>query len=166
MKQEIDAMDRKMISVLSEDGRLSAGNVAKRTGVTAPTVQSRLKNLISKGVFKIAGLVDPYRIKGMTIALVCITLKSHHQIDEKLDQISRLDKVSWAAVVTGRYDIMVEVVLSEEIADLYRFIDADLSKVGGINSSETFVLMNARNKRVVLPESVRRTYFDQQEEGK
>ena len=164
VKERLDDLDRKLVSILSRDGRLSPGTIAGQTGVTGPTIRTRIKVLLEKGALRIAGLVDPFKVRGLTIALVCVTLKSHHQIDEKLDQISRLPKVNWAAVVTGRYDIMIEVVLSEETADLYRFIDQDLSQVGGINSSETFVVMNARRKWVMLPRGVKHWLNQSREE--
>jgi Lrp/AsnC family transcriptional regulator for asnA, asnC and gidA len=83
------------------------------------------------------------------------TLESHQQLDEKLEQISKLSKVHWAAVVTGRYDLMVEVVFAEPMSDLYKFMTGDLPKVGGIRSSETFMVMKAMRKVVALPRGVK-----------
>ena len=154
----LDPQDRRLAMLLAEDGALAAGEAAERLGVTAPTVRSRLKGLLSRGAMRIAALVDPARVKDITIALVAVTLQSHQQLDEKLEAISRLDKVSWAAVVTGRYDIMVEVVLSDDIADLYRFLNEDLGKVGGINASESFVVMKAKRKWTLLPAGARKRF--------
>ncbi|MGE4297692.1 MAG: Lrp/AsnC family transcriptional regulator [Desulfovibrionaceae bacterium] len=155
MKEILDAQDRKLVSILAEDGQLPVGQVAERMGVTAPTVRSRLKNLVQAGVMRVAGLIDPFRTEGVTVAMVAITLQSHEQLDSKLDEIAQLDKVHWAAVVTGRYDIMVEIVLPDSIADLYRFINEDLSRVGGISTSESFVVMKGKRKWVLLPDSAR-----------
>ncbi|MEF2144596.1 MAG: Lrp/AsnC family transcriptional regulator [Desulfovibrionaceae bacterium] len=158
MKRGPDQLDLKIVSAFAEDGQMPAGRVAERIGITAPTVRSRLRGLLSSGMMRIAGVVDPYRMGGLTVALVGVTLQSHSQLGEKLDQISALENVSWVAVVTGRYDILVEVILSEEIGDLYRFLDEDLSSVGGIASSESFVIMKARRKWTYLPEKFRRLF--------
>lgn len=146
------------MAALSGDGQLSPAKIAEDMGVTAPTVRSRLKNLIQTGVLKIAGLVDPTKTKGLTVALVGISLNSHEQLGEKLDQIGSLPRVNWAAVVTGRYDIIVEIVCSDEIGDLYDFLDQDLSQVGGINASESFVVMKSRRKWLCLPDAVLETF--------
>jgi Lrp/AsnC family transcriptional regulator for asnA, asnC and gidA len=148
----------KIVSALSDDGQMPAGQVAERLGVTAPTVRSRLRGLLSSSMLRVVGVVDPYRMGGMTVALVGVTLQSHSQLGEKLDQIAALEGVSWTAVVTGRYDIIVEVILTEEIGDLYRFLDEDLSRVGGIASSESFVIMKARRKWTYLPKKFRRLF--------
>lgn len=154
MKTELDQNDKKMVAALTRDGQLSPGKVAEEIGVTAPTVRSRMKNLIKAGALRIAGLVNPMKAKGLTVALVGISLHSHEQLGEKLDQIGALKRVNWCAVVTGRYDIIVEIVCSDEIGDLYDFLDQDLSQVGGINSSESFVVMKSRRKWLYLPDAV------------
>ena len=154
MKKTLDVNDQKLIAALSADGQLSPAKIAEDMGVTAPTVRSRMKNLIRVGALKIAGLVDPMVTRGLTVALVGISLHSHEQLGEKLDQIGSLPRVNWCAVVTGRYDIIVEIVCSEDIGDLYDFLDQDLSGVGGINASESFVVMKSRRKWLCLPDAV------------
>ena len=154
-KRSLDLQDRRLAAVLTGDGLRSAGELARDLGVTAPTVRSRLKALLADGAMRIAALVNPSRVKGLTVALVGITVTSHRDLGDKLNRIAALPAVHWAAVVTGRYDILVEVVLSEDIGDLYRFMDQDLSGIGGIASSETFVVMKARRKWLLLPSGVR-----------
>lgn len=154
MRNTLDQNDRKLVAALTQDGQLSPGKVADEIGLTAPTVRSRMKNLIKSGAMRIAGMINPMKTKGLTVALVGISLHSHEQLDEKLNQISSLPRVNWAAVVTGRYDIIVEIVCSDEIGDLYDFLNTDLSGVGGINSSESFVVMKSRRKWLCLPDAV------------
>jgi len=158
MRKVLDAADRRLVAALAEDGQASSGELAEGLGVTAPTIRARMKNLISQGVLRVAGLVDPFQVKGLSVALVGIKLMSHMQLDEKLTEIARLPDVNWAAVVTGRYDILVEVVVSEDMGDLYNFLDQALSSVGGIASSESFVVMKARRKWIPLPKGAR-TWF-------
>jgi Lrp/AsnC family transcriptional regulator for asnA, asnC and gidA len=154
MNDVLNSQDRKLVAELTRDGQLSPGKIGEEIGVTAPTVRSRMKNLINAGVLKVAGLVDPMKTMGLTVALVGISLHSHEQLGEKLDQIGSLPRVNWCAVVTGRYDIIVEIVCSDEIGDLYDFLDQDMSKVGGISSSESFVVMKSRRKWLCLPDAV------------
>lgn len=154
MKETLDTQDRKLVAHLTRDGQLSPGKIGEEIGVTAPTIRSRMKNLFKTGALKVAGIVNPMQTKGLTVALVGISLHSHEQLGEKLDQIGSLPRVNWCAVVTGRYDIIVEIVCSDEIGDLYDFLDKDLSKVGGINSSESFVVMKSRRKWLLLPDAV------------
>ncbi|MGD9289780.1 MAG: Lrp/AsnC family transcriptional regulator [Desulfobacterales bacterium] len=68
--------------------------------------------------------------------------------------LDSLDNVTWAAVVTGRYDIFAEVVVSGGTQDLYRFTTEIIPKVGNVVKSETFVIIKSRPKWVRLPDAV------------
>ena len=117
MKDSFDQNDKKLIAALTRDGQQSPGKIADEIGVTAPTVRSRMKNMIAAGALRVAGMVNPMKTKGLTVALVGISLHSHELLDAKLDQIGSLPRVNWCAVVTGRYDIIVEIVCSDDIGD-------------------------------------------------
>lgn len=160
-KLNLEKQDRRLVSVLAEDGQLSAGKVSERLGVTSPTVRTRMKNLIKAGVLRVAGLVDPFKVKGLEVAFVGITVETHSKMDDMLERVAALKKVNWAAVVTGRYDIMVEVLLTNGTDDLYEFINDDLSDIGGVSESESFMIMKARRKWIPLPSAVRKEFFEQ-----
>ena len=66
-----------------------------------------------------------------------------YNLDEMVERVAALDEVSWAAVVTGRYDIIAEVVTTDGMNGLYEFLNASLQKLGGVQSSEMFVVMKA-----------------------
>lgn len=158
-KTELNPQDKKLISVLAEDGQQSTGKVSERLGVTAPTARTRMKNLVAAGIMKVAGLVDPFAVRGLEVALVGINVTTHSKMDDLMERIAGLDKVNWVAVVTGRYDIVVEVVLTQGTDDLYAFINDDLSNLGGVSSSESFMVMKAKRKWVPLPRTVREEFW-------
>jgi len=153
-KKHMDAVDKQLICRLCEDGRLPAGKIGEHLNITSPTVRSRLKALTDAAVLKVAGLVDAFKTRGLTTAFVGIRLDTY-QLDTKLEEISALDQVVWACVVTGQYDIIVEVISVEGMVGLHRFLSEKLYKVGGIKSSETFVVMKSKRKWILLPKGVR-----------
>ena len=99
---------------------------------------------------RVAAVVDAFGLGGLTVALVGLTVDKH-RLDEKVEQIAALPEVTWAAVVTGRYDIMAEVVTEDGMQGLYDFLNVSLREVGGIKASEMFVVMKAHNRWMVLP---------------
>lgn len=152
-EDELDALDKRLIGVLTDDGRLPSGNIADRLDISSPTVRSRIDGLVSSGFLRVAGLLDPFKLKGVNLALVGISLERHQELDEKIEQISDLRQVHWAAAVTGQYDIIVEVILANGIPDLYRFLVEELPRLGGIRSSESFIIMKGKRKWILLPEN-------------
>ncbi len=153
-RKALDALDNKIIRLLGEDGRMSVGDMAEKLGVTAPTVRSRIKSLEENGMLKIYGLIDPYQHQGLTTALVGMNIRSYGKLDQILEKVANLDNVVWAGVVTGRYDILAEVVFTGGTAELYKFSVETISKIGNVKNSETFVMMKSRNRWVRLPEGV------------
>ena len=154
MKKVLDELDRRLVGLLTNDGRMSVGDVANCLGVSAPTVRSRIKSLEQMGLLKISGLIDPAKHQDFTTALVGLNIISQGKLPEVLKKLEQLENISWAAVVTGRYDIMAEVVFKGEMDELYRITSIDIPKVGNVVKSETFVVMKSNSKWVSLPRGI------------
>lgn len=146
----LDDLEKKIIRLLSEDGRVAPAAIAARLNVTAPTVRARIKGLEEAGFLKIVGLIDPCGNPGFTTALVGINVRAYGKLDEIMDKLSQLDSVISVAVVTGRYDIIAEVVVEGGNAALYELTSKIIPTVGVVDRSETFVIMAGRNKWVNL----------------
>nr|HDO80056.1 winged helix-turn-helix transcriptional regulator [Candidatus Bathyarchaeota archaeon] len=52
MNEEIDNIDRKIISILLNEGRKSFNEISLIVGVSTGTVANRIKKLLKKGVIK------------------------------------------------------------------------------------------------------------------
>ena len=151
-EKELDELDKKLVRLLIEDGRMSVGTIAKSLEITPPTVRARIETLVRSGVMRVASLLNAFKTKGLTTALVGIRLEKHEELDSKTEMIAGLSQVHWAAIVTGRYDIFAEVILTDGMLGLYRFLSEELPKLGGISSSESFMVMKSKNKWILLPE--------------
>ena len=150
-EKALDSLDKKLVRLLTEDGRIPVGEMAARLGVTAPTVRSRIKNLERAGMLKIAGLIDPFEHKDLITALIGLNILSYGKLDEILEKLANLDYVTWTAVVTGRYDVIAEVVVNGSMEDLYRLTTDIIPRVGNVAQTETFVIMKSKRKWVCLP---------------
>ena len=153
-KTTLDTLDNEIIRLLTKDGRMPIGEMAKKLNVTAPTVRSRIKGLEKKGIFKVSGLINPDRHQEVVTALVAMNVRSEGKMDQILDKIASLPNVAWVGVVAGRYDIMAEILCEDGKEELYRFTTNTILKMGNVLRSETFILMKSKNNWLVLPEGV------------
>ena len=106
------------------------------------------------------------RRPAMTISVVGMALFSaiigiHANGQGALDQIARrmseLPFVTSVSIVTGRYDIIAEVLIEGDMADLYRVTSEllpGLAEPGRIGGSETFVVMRSHNRWLSVPKGV------------
>ena len=153
-KTNFDALDNEIIRLLTENGRMPIGEMAKKLNVTSPTIRNRIKDLEKNGIFKVSGLIDPNQHPQMTTALVAMSIRSHGKMDQVLKKIDQLPNVVWAGVVTGRYDIIAEVVCVGGKDELYRFTTNTILKIVNVVRSETFIILKSRHNWLCLPEGV------------
>ena len=153
-KTKLDTLDNEIIRLLTDNGRMPIGEMAKKLNVTSPTIRNRIKDLEKNGIFKVSGLIDPSKHREMITALVAMSVRSQGKLDQILDKIAKLPNVVWAGVVTGRYDIIAEVVCVKGKEELYRFTTETILKMGNIVRSETFIILKSGHNWIRLHDSV------------
>ena len=154
-KPGLDNLDNKIIRLLTENGRMPIGEMAKKLDVTSPTIRNRIKDLEKTGLFKVSGLIDPSKHREMITALVAMSVQSDGKLDQILDKINQLPNVVWAGVATGRYDIIAEVVCVNGKEELYRFTTETILKMANVVRSETFLILKSRDNWLCLPKGVK-----------
>ena len=142
---ELDATDRGIIELLREDGRANNSVIAAKLGITEGTVRLRLRKLIDSGVFRMAALVNPENVPGHQRCVIGIKVQESRQLEARARDVSQLPEVRSVAIVTGRYDLLAEVLVVSNDG-LIRFLSESLASVPGIQSSETFLLLKTFDK--------------------
>jgi Lrp/AsnC family transcriptional regulator for asnA, asnC and gidA len=154
-KVKLDALDKRIIKELSKNGRVSITELAKHLNITDPTARTRLNRLIGSGILQVTGLVNFFRVKGVSLAIIAITIDDHRFLDRILERVSKLPLVNWVAVVTGRYDLVCEVTIPYEATDrLYWFLTKELSRIEGIREFETSIVLKAERNWISVPKSL------------
>jgi Lrp/AsnC family transcriptional regulator, regulator for asnA, asnC and gidA len=130
------------------DGRKSFSLIAEELSITENTVRSRVNKLIEEGILEISGLVDPESLPGHRM-IICGVKLSTTELVRKGKEFSGLRGTVSVSVVTGRYDLIVQVLLNEnEGFGLLEFFTEELSQVKEIQEVETFVVYQGYNLRV------------------
>ena len=136
------------ISIIKElkQGKKSFQIIADKLDITENTVRSRANRLTEEGVLDICGLVDPSALPGHRLVVIGINLSDMNLV-EKGEEISKLKGVVSTSVVTGRYDLIVQVLFKEGFG-LLEFYTDEIAKVDGIRNVETFVVYKSYNLMV------------------
>ena len=129
-----------------KEGRKSYADIARSLSVTENTVRARVNQMMREGVLKISGTIDPDALPGYRTVIVGIKLDTMHLV-KKGEEFSRLRGVVSVSVVTGRYDLIVTVLLSDNFG-LLEFYTEEVSRVEEVQSAETFVVYKGFNARV------------------
>lgn len=128
------------------DGRKSFNAIAVDLSLSENTVRSRVAKMIEEGTLDISALVDPEAIPGHRLVIVGIKLDTMDLV-KKGEEFSRLRGVVSVCVVTGRFDLIVNVLLKEEFG-LLEFYTNEVSRLKDVQSVETFVVYKGYNAKV------------------
>ena len=128
------------------NGRKSYKKIAQDLCVSENTVRTRVQKLIDEGVLEINGLVNPEIIDGHGVVMVGVKLQSMDLVN-KGQEFSNLKGVVSVSVVTGRFDLILIVLLKPGFG-LLEFYTDEVSKIKDVQSVETFVVYKSYNLKV------------------
>ncbi len=142
---KIDGVNLAIITQL-RDGRKSFKKIAEELGLTENTVRSRVNKLIDEEILQISGLVDHESIPGHKLVMVGVRLQNMDLV-KKGEEFSKLKGVVSVSVVTGRFDLILLVLLKDDF-DLLEFYTQEVSRLKDVVSVETFVIYKSYNQKV------------------
>ena len=142
---KIDKINLQIIKQL-RDGRKSFKSIADELSVSENTIRARVSKLTEEGILEISGLVDPESLPGHGAVIVGVKLQSMDLI-KKGEEFSKLRGVVSVSVVTGRFDLILQVLLREGFG-LLEFYTQEVAKIKGVQSVETFVIYKSYHLKV------------------
>ena len=141
-------IDKNNLAIIKHlrNGRKSYKKIAEDLCVSENTVRARVQKLIDEGVLYISGLVNPETIDGHSAVIVGVKLQSMDLV-KKGEEFSNLKGVVAVSVVTGRFDLILIVLLKPGFG-LLEFYTEEVSKISDVQSVETFVVYKSYNLQV------------------
>jgi Lrp/AsnC family transcriptional regulator for asnA, asnC and gidA len=141
-------IDNTSIAIMKHlrDGRKSYKKIAEDLAVSENTVRTRVNRLRDEGVLDLSGVVDAEAIPGHRVVMVGVKLSSMNLV-KKGAEFSRLKGVVSVSVVTGRFDLILVVLLKEGFG-LLEFYTEEVVKIDDVRSVETFVVYKGYNLKV------------------
>ena len=150
---ELDAIDRRILHELQQDGVLRNDVLAERVGLSpAPTLR-RVRALEANGVIsRYAALVDPDVVGlGLRVKVdVRLELQTRSAIDSFSKSISAMPEVVECMILFGEWDYQLTVV-ARDVEDYQRFVFDKLSKLAGIANYRSTLIMRMVKHTTVLP---------------
>ncbi len=143
----LDQLDWKIIDALRKDGRGSNAQIARQLAVTEGTIRSRIKKLSDAGILRVTGQVNPEFLLGYQVVMVGINVRESKSLEKTAQEISRLPHVNFAAITSGRYDILAQVIVDSN-KGIINFLTHSLAKISTVSRTETFMMLKTYNSWV------------------
>jgi Lrp/AsnC family transcriptional regulator for asnA, asnC and gidA len=138
MARSVTPTDRAIIRLLQQNARISYAELSRATNIPESTVRRRMERLQQRGIIQFAMLAEPDKLGYEIRAMIGLRVELQ-KLTSIAEVINQLDEVTFAAFLTGSFDVMIQVVVQSQEA-LVRFLTDKVARVDGVRSSETFVM--------------------------
>ena len=105
-----DDLNRSIIKMLQQDGRLPYKDIAKALKVSEGTIRNRVQSMKQSGALKIVALTDPMAIRYQADAMIGIKVATPSTPRDAALRLAELGEVVYVLWVSGRFDLLIEVV--------------------------------------------------------
>ena len=142
---ELDAIDKRIVTALQVDGRISIVDLAEKVGLSPTPCQRRVKRLEEQGVItRYAALVAPLALGLDLQALVQVTLDDHSEktVEAFESAIRARPEVIACYAVTGDMDFLLHV-LTPDLASFSDFALKALLRMPGVRGTRSSFIMQA-----------------------
>ena len=109
----MEKLDRRILSLLAKDGRMSYTDIGKETGLSTSAAQQRVRRLEQRGVIKgYRAVLDPAQLGQLVTAFVAIKPFDPSQADDAPDRLQHIDEIMSCYSVAGEPSYLLKVQVS------------------------------------------------------
>lgn len=135
--QALDDIDRSIIESMRRDGRMAFSQIAEQLNVSPGMIRLRYNRLVELAYLKVVAVTNPLMMGKRTMAMIGVRTDGR-KVLEVANQLTAFDEVVYVVVVSGRYDLLIEVFCRDH-EDLLNFLTEKLAKVDGVRETESFM---------------------------
>ena len=133
-----DDVNKRIIELLQQDGRMSYAAMAKLVGLSEAAVRQRVQRLLDSGVMQIVAVTDP-----MTLGFarqVMVGLKVEGDMRSVAEKLAKIPEVDYVVICAGAYDLLAELVCIDD-DHLLELLNDKIRTIAGVTGTETFVYL-------------------------
>lgn len=136
---EIDNIDREIINLLVEDGRMAASEIARRIGdISERSVRYRIDRMRDEGTMKISAIPNPRALGYHVVAEIWLEVDTS-LVQEIARKIATYSCVSYVATSIGERDVSVQLIARDN-DEIYAFVTEVLGKMHGVRKTNTSII--------------------------
>jgi len=149
----LDATDRRILTVLQKQGRITNADLAERVNLSASACHRRVQRLEEDGIIRdYVALLDARKLGRTTTVFVEITLSG--QAEEVLEaferEVRKIPAVLECHLMAGSADYLLKMV-AEDTEDFARLHRVYLGRLPGVAQMQTSFALRTVFKTTALP---------------
>jgi Lrp/AsnC family leucine-responsive transcriptional regulator len=137
----LDAIDRRILALLQDDAKIPQAKVAKAVGLTAPSINERIRKLERGGYIRAyVALLDEKKMGQDVTAFVEVFIEQPRFEAGFIEAVSRLDEVLECHHITGEFSLLLKVRVADMTA-FRKLLIEKLNTVRGVRQTRTLVVL-------------------------
>jgi Lrp/AsnC family leucine-responsive transcriptional regulator len=148
-EDQLDRIDRNIISAMARNGRLSMAELAEKVGLSKTPVQARLKRLEKDGYIRgYAAIVDREKMGEGHVAFVQVKLSDTRSaaLDAFNRAVGAVPEIEQCHMMAASFDYLLKV-RTRDIAAYRRVLGERISALPHVAQTSTFVAMETVKDR-------------------
>jgi Lrp/AsnC family leucine-responsive transcriptional regulator len=151
--QKFDAIDKKILSILQENGKITNAQLSVEVGLSpAPTLE-RVKKLEKNGIIEsYHAQLNKQEIGIGVTTFVHVALIGHRKsiVDSFVNQIVNIPEVVECHHITGQGDFILKVV-SRDITSYQKLLVEVINEIPEIDNTQSTVILSTFKESRVIP---------------
>ena len=135
---QLDELSKQIIEKLQQDGRRSYAGIGKAVGLSEAAVRQRVQRMVDAGVMQIVAVTDPMQLGFARQAMIGIRCTG--DTTKVAEQLAAIDAVDYVVLCAGRYDILAELVCTDD-DHLLNLLNEQIRSIPGVTGTETFLYL-------------------------
>lgn len=147
--EKIDKLDKKILSILSQNARMPFKDVATECNVSRAAIHQRVQRLIEDGVITGSGFdVNPKSLGYSTCTYVGIRLERGSMYKDVVKQLVNIPEIVECHFTTGPYTMLVKLYARDN-EQLMNLLNGRLQGIPGVVATETLISLEQSIKREI-----------------
>jgi Lrp/AsnC family transcriptional regulator for asnA, asnC and gidA len=135
----IDEVDRQIVDLLIENGRMPCAEIARRLGlVSERVVRYRIGRLVTAGIIHIGAIANPRSLGYNVVADVFLQVDAANVLDVAR-KLTEYECISYVGSSMGETDVSVQVVGHDNV-EVYAFVTDVIAKIPGVRKTSTVIV--------------------------
>jgi Lrp/AsnC family leucine-responsive transcriptional regulator len=142
-----DPIDRRILALLQDDAKRSQAEVAKAVGLTAPSVNERIRKLERAGYIRgYVALLDDRKLGHDITAFVEIFVEHPKYEAAFIEAVEALDEVLECHHITGEFSLLLKVKVTD-MAAFRRLLIEKLNTLRGVRQTRTVMVLSTSKEQ-------------------
>ena len=137
----LDATDLRILSLLQDNAKMPQAEMAREVGLTAPSVNERIKKLERSGYIRgYVTLLDERKLGQDVTAFVEVFIEHPKHEAGFIEAASTLDEVLECHHITGEFSLLLKVRVAD-MGAFRRLLIEKLNTIEGVRQTRTLIVL-------------------------